>query len=153
MKSKLHFHWCLPLPHFLSQREDSIKSSGSYSWMSLFSVAYHGEGLSTSCLSVRKDTDVVAIHSWLDQVLQIYRRNVLWHQNFNFIKRLKLFLLRNQIVKQIELISWKWVFTLVSSKIFSWVESSMKMASNWNSFVPLLDSTLTVYSSGDFSTE
>lgn len=52
----------ISLLYFVSQTEYSIKRPRSDSRKSLVSVSDHGESLSTSCLSVGKDANIVAIH-------------------------------------------------------------------------------------------
>lgn len=41
----------------------------------LLSISDHGKGLTGTCLTVCEDADVVAVHSWLDQILMEEKKN------------------------------------------------------------------------------
>lgn len=54
----------------ISKFKDSVEGSWSYAREFLVAISDHCECFSRTCLTVGKDADIVAIYSWLYQVLQ-----------------------------------------------------------------------------------
>ena len=57
------------LPLFMDEVKNPAEGPWSYSWEVSLPVSNHGKRLTTAGLTVGEDTHIIAVHSWLDQVL------------------------------------------------------------------------------------